>query len=117
IRRRAAVPFFQEPAHVLDVPGRGEVRRRAARREDELLPERPLLLLGVDEAFLAHALKDVALAPERLLRVALRIVAARRLGQSGQERRLRDRQILDRRVEELSRRRRHAIGARTEVYL
>src|SRR6185503_15756532 len=91
IWRGAAVALLQEPADVLDVPGRGEIGRRPARREDELLGERGIVLLGGDEILLAHALQDVVLARRRLGRAALRIVATRRLGEAREEGRLRDR--------------------------
>jgi hypothetical protein len=115
IRRRAAVAVLEEPADVLHVPRRGEVGRGAARREDELLGERGPLVLGGDEALLAHPLEDVPLAADRLLGPPLGVVAARCLGQTGQERRLRDRQVLDRGVEELARGGGDSVGAGAEV--
>ena len=117
VGRRAAVALLEEPADVLHVPGRGEVGGRPARREHELLGERPRLLRGRDEPVLAHALEDVVLPRDRVLGVALRIVAARRLRQAGQDRRLRDGEVLDVGAEELARRGGHAVGARPEVDL
>jgi hypothetical protein len=51
------------------------------------------MLLGVDEAVLQHAVQDVLLAQMRPARVGDRVVGRRCLGQSGQHRRLRRRQL------------------------
>jgi len=102
---------------VLDVPGRGEIGAGTVRREGEPLRARGGVLVGVDEAHGAHALEDVVLARERLLGVALRVIAARRLREPGQEGRLRDREVADVDVEECPRRRRDAVGAGAEVDL
>jgi hypothetical protein len=75
------------------------------------------VLRGRDEALLAHAAEDVALAGEGLRQAPLRVVVARPLRQPGQQRRLRDRQLAHVLVEELARRRGDAIGAGAEVDL
>src|SRR5207302_1052172 len=79
------------------------------------LRDRGPLLLRRDEAVLAHPLQDVALAGNRLLWSALRLVAARRLRQPSEQRGLGDGEVLDPAVAELPRRRRDAVGAGAEV--
>ena len=117
VRCGAAVALLEEPAHVLDVPGCGEIRAGAVRREREPLCPCRLVLARVDEALGAHSLEDVVLTCDRLLRVALRVVPARGLRQPRQERCLRDREVAHVDVEEGPRRRRDAVGPGAEVDL
>ena len=70
------------------------------RLDVDLLRERLLVLLVGDELLVQHAIEHVVLARAGRVRMLLRIVLGRPLRQAGEQRRLRDRQVLDVDVEE-----------------
>ena len=117
-RGRAAEVLLEEPPHVIDVPGSRRVGRvLAVRLVVELFGQRLLVLLVGDELLDPHAVEHVVLPIARRLREPLRVVLARALRQTGEQRGLGDREVLDVDVEEGLRRGLHAIGACAEVDL
>jgi hypothetical protein len=87
------------------------------RRDVDLLGQGLLVLLLGDELLDPHAPEHVVLAGLGRLQPLLRIVLGRALRQPGQERRLRDREVLDVDVEEGARRRLDPVRTGAEVDL
>src|SRR5262249_57633291 len=118
-RGGAAVVLLEQPADMLHVPGRRRVRRRGAMRwrDVDLLGQRLLILLLGDELLDTHAPEHVVLACLGRLQPLLWVVLGRALRQPGQERRLRDREVLDVDVEERARRGLDAVRAGAEIDL
>ena len=86
-------------------------------RKVQLLGLGRLLLLGGDVAVVAHAAQHIVAPRVGFLLDAADAVAVRRLGQRREIGDLRQRQLPERGVEIVERRRRHAVVARAEIDL
>ena len=119
VGRAAAVALLERAPHVLDVVA-ARPRYwgpRSLATADRLRDRRPRTLAFVDEAVLVHAVEHVALARARAFGVAPGRIAARRLRQAGEQRRLGERQLRDLLAEVLVRGRGDAVGAGAEIDL
>ena len=117
VEERLAVLLDQGPADLLGEIVRGhDLGRRPVAHHQRLGHGAPGVG-AVDEAEIEHPPDHPVAARLGRLGLAARIVPGGRLGQAGQERRLGDGELIQRLVEVVERRRRHAVGAEAEIDL